>query len=116
MSTVNHKLSITEKVGYALGDLAANLVFQTLVTFIAFFYTDVYGIEAGWAAFIIFWAGIIGGAVFTPVMGAIADRTRDGDSLRSDCNGHLRNAGLRYFGETVVRRRYLFAAGDDLLG
>ncbi len=76
MSTVNHKLSITEKVGYALGDLAANLVFQTLVTFIAFFYTDVYGIEAGWAAFIIFWAGIIGGAVFTPVMGAIADRTR----------------------------------------
>ncbi|TXF90700.1 MFS transporter [Neolewinella aurantiaca] len=76
MSTINHKLSVTEKVGYALGDLAANLVFQTLVTFIAFFYTDVYGIEAGWAAFIIFWAGIIGGAVFTPVMGAIADRTR----------------------------------------
>jgi Na+/melibiose symporter-like transporter len=76
MSTINHKLSVTEKVGYALGDLAANLVFQTLVTFIAFFYTDVYGIEAGWAAFIIFWAGIIGGALFTPVMGAIADRTR----------------------------------------
>jgi len=73
---MNHQLSVTEKVGYALGDLAANLVFQTLVTFIAFFYTDVYGIEAGWAAFIIFWAGIIGGAVFTPVMGAIADRTR----------------------------------------
>lgn len=76
MSTINHQLSITEKVGYALGDLAANLVFQTLVTFIAFFYTDVYGIEAGWAALIIFWAGIIGGAVFTPVMGIIADRTR----------------------------------------
>jgi Na+/melibiose symporter-like transporter len=76
MSTINHKLSVTEKVGYALGDLAANLVFQTLVTFIAFFYTDVYGIEASWASLIIFWAGIIGGAVFTPVMGAIADRTR----------------------------------------
>lgn len=75
MSTTIHKLSVTEKVGYALGDLAANLVFQTLVTFIAFFYTDVYGIEAGWASMIIFWAGIIGGALFTPVMGAIADRT-----------------------------------------
>lgn len=75
-TTTHHKLSVTEKVGYALGDLAANLVFQTLVTFIAFFYTDVYGIEAGWASFIIFWAGILGGAVFTPIMGAIADRTR----------------------------------------
>ncbi|THH42020.1 MFS transporter [Neolewinella litorea] len=76
MSIENHKLSVSEKVGYALGDLAANLIFQTLVTFIAFFYTDVYGIPAGWAAMIIFWAGILGGAVFTPVMGAIADRTR----------------------------------------
>ncbi|WP_116107903.1 MFS transporter [Lewinella sp. IMCC34191] len=76
MSIENHQLSVTEKVGYALGDLAANLIFQTLVTFIAFFYTDVYGIPAGWAALIIFWAGILGGAVFTPIMGAIADRTR----------------------------------------
>ena len=76
MSIENHKLSVTEKVGYALGDLAANLIFQTLVTFIAFFYTDVYGIPASWAALIIFWAGILGGAVFTPIMGAIADRTR----------------------------------------
>lgn len=75
MSINNHKLSITEKVGYALGDLSANLVFQTLVTFIAFFYTDVYGISAGWASFIIFWAGILGGALFSPVMGVIADRT-----------------------------------------
>lgn len=75
MSINNHKLSVTEKVGYALGDLSANLVFQTLVTFIAFFYTDVYGISAGWASFIIFWAGILGGAVFTPFMGMIADRT-----------------------------------------
>ena len=35
-------LETTEKIGYALGDLAANLIFQTLLTFLAFFYTDVY--------------------------------------------------------------------------
>ena len=29
MSTYSQKLSVKEKVGYALGDLAANLVFQT---------------------------------------------------------------------------------------
>jgi GPH family glycoside/pentoside/hexuronide:cation symporter len=69
-----HKLSVVEKVGYSLGDLAANLIFQTLVTFLAFFYTDVYGISAGKAAMIMAAGGVFG-AFFTPVMGIIADRT-----------------------------------------
>jgi GPH family glycoside/pentoside/hexuronide:cation symporter len=72
--TAAHKLSVVEKVGYSLGDLAANLIFQTLVTFLAFFYTDVYGISAGKAAMIMAAGGIFG-AFFTPVMGIIADRT-----------------------------------------
>ena len=74
---MNHNqtsLSVTEKVGYSLGDLAANLIFQTLMTFLAFFYTDVYNIPATKAAFIIFTGGMIG-AFFNPVMGVIADRT-----------------------------------------
>lgn len=64
-----------EKVGYSLGDLAANLVFQTLVTYIVFFYTDVYKLGAGAAQTVIFWCGILGGVVFAPIMGMIADRT-----------------------------------------
>lgn len=68
------KLSVTEKIGYSLGDLAANLIFQTLLTFLAFFYTDVYGISAGKAATIMAIGGMFG-AFFTPVMGIIADRT-----------------------------------------
>lgn len=74
MTIQSQKLSVTEKVGYSLGDLAANLIFQTLVTFIAFFYTDVYGIPAAQAAAITAIGGIVG-ALFTPVMGIIADRT-----------------------------------------
>lgn len=74
MNTNSQRLSITEKIGYSLGDLAANLIFQTLVTFIAFFYTDVYGIPAAQAAAITAVGGIVG-ALFTPVMGIIADRT-----------------------------------------
>ncbi len=69
------KLSVLEKVGYSLGDLAANLIFQTLMTFLAFFYTDVYKIPAATASFIIFAGGFFG-AFFNVVMGAIADRTR----------------------------------------
>lgn len=73
--TVSHKLSITEKVGYSLGDLSANLIFQTLMTFLAYFYTDVYQIPADSAALIIFSGGIVG-AFFNIIMGIIADRTK----------------------------------------
>jgi Na+/melibiose symporter-like transporter len=74
INTATEKLSVVEKVGYSLGDLAANLIFQTFVTFIAFFYTDVYKIPAETATFIIFTGGMIG-AFFSPIMGMIADRT-----------------------------------------
>lgn len=69
-------LSVREKLGYSLGDLAANLIFQTLVTFLAFFYTDVYRIPASTAASIIFFVGLLGAFVFTPMVGLLADRTR----------------------------------------
>jgi Na+/melibiose symporter-like transporter len=42
MIASTQKLSVKEKIGYSLGDLAANLVFQTLVTYLAYFYTDIY--------------------------------------------------------------------------
>ena len=74
MKTVSQKLSVLEKVGYSLGDLAANLIFQTLMTFLAYFYTDVYKIPAATASVIIFIGGFFG-AFFNIIMGAIADRT-----------------------------------------
>ncbi len=74
MTESPQKLSVLEKVGYSLGDLAANLIFQTLMTFLAFFYTDVYKIQAGTASLIILVGGLFG-AFFNVVMGAIADRT-----------------------------------------
>ncbi len=37
MQTEVQKLSVTEKIGYSLGDLAANLIFQTLMTFLALY-------------------------------------------------------------------------------
>jgi Na+/melibiose symporter-like transporter len=75
-AVTGQKLSVLEKVGYSLGDLAANLIFQTLVTFLAFFYTDVFGIPARTASFIMFIAGMISAFAFTPIMGLIADRTQ----------------------------------------
>lgn len=76
MTSRSEKLSVTEKVGYSLGDLAANLVFQTLVTFIAYYYTDVYRLDPSTAQWVIATCGILGGVLFAPIMGMIADRTR----------------------------------------
>jgi glycoside/pentoside/hexuronide:cation symporter, GPH family len=74
MNNSSQKLSVLEKVGYSLGDLAANLIFQTLMTFLAYFYTDIYKIPAGTASIIIFVGGFFG-AFFNVLMGIIADRT-----------------------------------------
>lgn len=71
----SHKLSVFEKVGYSLGDLAANLVFQTLITYLAYFYTDIYQLKAAHASAIIFFVGLVAAVVFNPVIGALADRT-----------------------------------------
>ncbi|GEN74267.1 MFS transporter [Chryseobacterium hagamense] len=74
----NHpqKISVTEKIGYSLGDLAANLVFQTLVTYLAYFYTDIYGLKPEDASIITLIVGLIAGFGFNPVIGALADRTK----------------------------------------
>ena len=75
MSSNSQKLSIKEKIGYSLGDLAANLVFQTLMTYLAYFYTDIYGLEANHASAIILTVGLVAAFGFNPIIGAIADRT-----------------------------------------
>ena len=72
----SQKLSVLEKVGYSLGDLAANLVFQTLVTYLAYFYTDIYGLQPKDASVIILTVGLIAAFGFNPLIGALADRTR----------------------------------------
>jgi glycoside/pentoside/hexuronide:cation symporter, GPH family len=71
----SEKLSAVEKIGYSVGDLAANLIFQSLLSFLAFFYVDVYGISPATAGAIIAAGGIVG-AIAAPVMGLIADRTQ----------------------------------------
>lgn len=74
-NSTSQKLSVLEKTGYSLGDLAANLVFQTLVTYLAYFYTDIYGLKTGDASAIILTVGLIAAFGFNPIIGAIADRT-----------------------------------------
>ena len=68
------KLPVTEKVGYALGDMAANFVFQFMIALQLDFYTHTFGLTPAQAGTMLGVVGL-GVAVLNPVMGVIADRT-----------------------------------------
>jgi sugar (glycoside-pentoside-hexuronide) transporter len=68
------RLSFREKAGYALGDAAANFVFQTMLIFQLSFYTDTFGLSAA-AAGTLFLVVRAWDAFFDPLVGVIADRT-----------------------------------------
>ena len=71
---MTQKLPVTEKVGYALGDMAANFVFQFMIALQLDFYTHTFGLTPVQAGTML---GVVGlsVAVLNPIMGVIADRT-----------------------------------------
>ena len=66
-------LSIKEKIGYSLGDLSANLVFQTLITYRLFLHRF-YGLNSEDATAIIFIVGTVAAFGFNLLL-VLADRT-----------------------------------------
>ena len=74
MPATGNALAVREKVGYALGDTAANFIFQTMVMFQLAFYTDSFGITAAAAATLLVVVRVWD-AIFDPIMGILADRT-----------------------------------------
>jgi len=74
MNTQTEKLSAREKIGYSLGDGAANFIFQTMMLLQLSFYTDSFGLTAASAA-TLFLVTRLWAAVCDPIFGALADRT-----------------------------------------
>ncbi|NVK24568.1 MAG: MFS transporter [Gammaproteobacteria bacterium] len=68
------KLPFYEKVGYAMGDAAANLVWRGALAYLAVFYTDTFGISAA-AAAMLFLVVRLSDGITDIIMGMIADRT-----------------------------------------
>lgn len=73
MNTI--KLSVREKVAYGLGDTGCNFVWQTVMLFLAYFYTDVYGLSPAHMGTMFLLVRFID-AVTDPLMGSIVDRTK----------------------------------------
>lgn len=70
----NSKLSIIEKVGYALGDGAANIAWRGVATFLFIFYTDVFGLNPAAVGLLLLVARSSDG-ISDIAMGIIGDRT-----------------------------------------
>ncbi|WP_114192903.1 glycoside-pentoside-hexuronide family transporter [Edaphovirga cremea] len=70
----NHILSIKEKIGYGLGDAASHIVFDNVMLYMMFFYTDIFGIPAGYVGTMFLLARALD-AISDPCMGLLADRT-----------------------------------------
>lgn len=68
------KLPLYEKVGYAMGDAAANLVWRGALAYLAVFYTDTFGLAAS-AAALLFLVVRLSDGITDIIMGMIADRT-----------------------------------------
>ena len=63
-----------ERISYGLSDAADNLVFQVMTTYLLFFYTDIYGLQAG-AVALLFLVARIADVFESPIVGLMIDRT-----------------------------------------
>lgn len=71
----SQQVSLGEKVGYSLGDAAANLVFQMMMIFQLKFYTDVFGLNGALAGSVLMLASI-SAIIVDPTIGLLADYTK----------------------------------------
>ena len=71
---MSYTLTKKEKIGFGLGDMAGNFVYQSVLLLLAYYYTDVYGLDAA-VVTSIFLVVRIFDAITDPVMGLLVDRT-----------------------------------------
>jgi len=69
------QLSRRNRIGYGVGDFGINLYLISAMTYLLYFYTDIFGLSAAAASGVFLVARVVD-AVTDPLMGMIAERTR----------------------------------------
>ena len=69
-----YKLSWLQRIGFGAGDMAQNLIYQTVSIWLLFFYTNVYGISPG-AAAVMFLVVRLVDVLWDPLVGAFVDKS-----------------------------------------
>ncbi len=68
-----YKLSWMQRIGFGSGDLAQNLIYQTISMYLLFFYTNVYGLDPGVAAIMFLIVRIVD-VIWDPLVGTFVDK------------------------------------------
>ena len=68
-----YKLSWLQRIGFGAGDMAQNLIYQTVSIWLLFFYTNVFGLKPGPAA-VMFLVVRLVDVLWDPVVGTIVDK------------------------------------------
>ena len=68
-----YKLSWLQRIGFGAGDLAQNLIYQTVSMYLLFFYTDIYGLNPADAALMFLIVRIVD-VIWDPLVGAYVDK------------------------------------------
>lgn len=68
-----YKLSWLQRIGFGSGDLAQNLIYQTISMYLLFFYTNVFGLDPAVAAVMFLIVRIVD-VVWDPIVGAFVDK------------------------------------------
>lgn len=68
-----YKLSWMQRIGFGAGDLAQNLIYQTISMYLLFFYTNVFGIKPA-AAAVMFLVVRLVDVIWDPIVGAWVDK------------------------------------------
>lgn len=74
MNQNNNRLSVGEKLAYALGDASANIAWRGVSTFLLIFYTDVFGLAPAIAGLVLL-VGRFTDGISDILMGVVGDRT-----------------------------------------
>lgn len=68
-----YKLSWIQRIGFGSGDLAQNLIYQTICMYLLIFYTNVYGLQPAQAAFMFLIVRIVD-VLWDPLVGTYVDK------------------------------------------
>ncbi len=68
-----YKLSWVQRIGFGSGDLAQNLIYQTVAQYLLIFYTNVYGLPAATAAVMFLIVRLVD-VIWDPIVGAFVDK------------------------------------------
>ena len=69
-----YKLSWMQRIGFGAGDMAQNLIYQTVSIWLLFFYTNVFGLKPGPAALMFLIVRLVD-VLWDPVVGTIVDKS-----------------------------------------